>query len=310
MNIPRHRSPRTTYGYLAMASAGTFLLAACGSGGSTSAAPAESSEKLDVDPAAAKLLPADIKKAGVLRVATDATYPPFEYFDTDNKTIIGADADFAQALGDVLGVKVTLTNVSFDGLIPTLDSGKADLAAAGMADKEERRKLITFVDYARNDPAFLLKPGDTSIKTFADLCGKNVAVQSATSMADNLVTQSKLCTDKGEKPVAIKEYKGQDQAILAVQSGRAVAAVSTGGSGAYLVDQAEGQLEIVIPPDELSEDVPLGLAVPKADTELVRAVHAAMARLIDDGTYARIMKKWGLTKCCSYTEKTVDNAKF
>jgi polar amino acid transport system substrate-binding protein len=99
-----------------------------GSGASSSSGGQTSSVgSLTKDDAIAAKLPAAIKSSGTVRVASGVSFPPMEFFDTDNKTVLGFDADLGAALGQVLGVKFEFQNTNFDGIIGGLDAGLLDV---------------------------------------------------------------------------------------------------------------------------------------------------------------------------------------
>lgn len=254
------------------------------------------------------LLPEDVREAGRLVVATDATYPPFEFFDTDNTTLIGADIEIAQTLEGLLGVTLELQNTDFAGIVPGIAAGMFDIALSGLADTAERREQVSFVDYAANGAAFLV-PADaaSTLTAWAELCGTTAAVQTGTTMADDLVTASEACEAAGEEPITIGSYQAQDEAVLAVSSQRADLLVTTGGSGAYVATQSDGQFELVAPSDPMKDLVPLGIVVSKEDTELAEVLQAALGQMIADGSYQEIMTTWGLAECCSNTANTIND---
>src|SRR6266516_2303783 len=114
-------------GALAFVVTGGMILAACakstpstsgGSSPSTSASASGITETKDATIAAE--VPADMTSKGTLTVASDASYPPMEFFAPDNKTVIGADVDIGTAIGDVLGLKFNFVNATFAGIIPGL----------------------------------------------------------------------------------------------------------------------------------------------------------------------------------------------
>ncbi|MGZ4359466.1 MAG: transporter substrate-binding domain-containing protein, partial [Gaiellaceae bacterium] len=81
------------------------------------------------------------KYKGGLKVAADATYAPNEFIASNGKTVVGMDADLAQAIGKVLHVKVTMVNAKFDSIITGLASGKYDLGMSSFTDTKEREKV-------------------------------------------------------------------------------------------------------------------------------------------------------------------------
>lgn len=275
---------------------------------SDSATGSSAVQPLGKDEQAAALVPSDIRSKGSIVVATDVSYPPFEFFDTDNKTIIGADADLITDVGQVLGLKIDLKNTPFDGIVPGLAAEKFDAAISGMADVATRRDAATFVDYATNGAGFLLDKADAAkYPSYASLCGHTAAVQSGTTMADDTHAAADNCSKDGKPAATVSEYKTQDEVVLALRSHRADVAVLTGGSAAYIVTQSKGALVLVTPNDITRPRSALGIAVPKKDSQLAEALQAAVKVLIADGRYQSIMTKWGLSDCCSDTKATIND---
>lgn len=85
---------------------------------------------------------------GTLNMATNATFPPYEYYDAenegDNKKVIGLDADMAQAIADKLGMELVIQDIAFDSIIPAVTSGKADIGMAGLTVNPEREESVLF----------------------------------------------------------------------------------------------------------------------------------------------------------------------
>ncbi len=293
---------------LVLTMTGAALLTACGSsgdGGGSSPGPTHAANSALHD-----MLPASVQKSGTLTVATDASYPPFEFYESDNKTLGGADIELAKALGSQLGVTFKLQNTAFDGIVPGLAADKFDLAMSGIADIAVRQKQVSFVDYATNGDAFLTLKADASkYPSWKSLCGINVAVQSGTDMVDDLHKKTKECTDAGKSAITISDYQTQTQSVLAVTSGRSKVLVSTGGSATYIAKQSNGQLAAIVPPDNPPGTFgTLGIALPKDQQQLAQALQAAVNELIKDGTYTKIMDKWGLTGCCTLDKATINHA--
>ncbi len=125
-------------------------------------------------------MPASIKSAGKLTVATDATYAPDEF--VQGTKIVGMDPDLMNALGKVMGLKVTITNVTFDDIISGMVAGRYMIGASSFTDEKSREKSVNFVDYANVGESFYtLKSGGTNIKGISSICGLTVSVETGTT---------------------------------------------------------------------------------------------------------------------------------
>lgn len=256
--------------------------AASGSGASTSDAAA-------VDPKS--LLPADLAAKGTITVGSDIEYPPFEAYAADNTTVVGLDRDVADGIEKVLGVKLEFQNAAFDSLIPGLVSGRYDMVMSAMTDNQEREKQVDFVDYVKAGGGMLL-PTDNphGIKTPDDLCGLNIAVDKGTTEVDDATFQSDKCVKAGKKALNTTVYPGNNQMILALQTGRADAALIDSVSGEQVAHESNGKL-IALPPYNESY---FGIVFPKGSGQLQKAVQAALQAMKADGSYQKIFEKYGL----------------
>jgi polar amino acid transport system substrate-binding protein len=236
-----------------------------------------------------KLVPASVKSAG-LTVASDATYAPDEF--TQGTTIVGMDPDLVKALGTVMGVKVKVTNVTFDDILSGMVAGRYNIGASSFTDTKAREKQVNFVDYANVGESFYtLKSGGASIMGISSICGMTVSVETGTTEETDAKTQSGKCTKAGKKAVSVSPYPTQSQANLAVSAGRAQLGFADTPVADYQVKQSGGKFKIV---GSAYAPSPYGLAVSKS-SGLTNAVHAALLYLQKHGTYQQIFKKWGLT---------------
>jgi len=282
------------------------FVAACGSSNSSSSAsssaapaapaststPAAGSSSGGANAAVAKLVPAAIKSKGTLTVAADATYAPDEFIASDGHTVVGMDADLAKALATAMGLKAKVVNATFDTIIPGIASGKYDMGASSFSDNKEREKTVDFVDYFIAGESFITKAsGGASISSIADICGKSVAVEKGTTEEADAGTQSKKCTSAGKPAVKILSFSDQNQANLALSSGRADLGFLDSPIAAYQVKQTGGQFKVV---GAAYATGPYGLALPKGN--LAPAVLAALKVVMQNGTYDSILKHWGLTE--------------
>ncbi len=283
---------------VAVVAAGALALTACGSKSSGS-----SSSPSGVDSAAAALLPAQLKSG--VKVASDASYAPIEFKD-DSGNITGFDYDLGQALGTKLGVPFQFTDVTFDGIIPALQAKKYDVVMSAMTDNKAREATLTFVDYYTAGTSFVVKKGNPdNLTTLDGLCGKHVALEKGTTQADVATTASTACTKAGKPGVTIDALPTDTAALLEVKSGKAIADINDSPVAAYIAEQSGGSLDSVLVSS--LGTAPYGIGVLKTDTGLSSAIQAAFKAVVADGTYAKILDKYGIS-AGSLTTGTIDGA--
>ncbi|MDH6197769.1 ABC-type amino acid transport substrate-binding protein [Mycobacterium frederiksbergense] len=270
---------------------------AAGSSGTDPAAPEVLDLKLGTDPAVAAKLP-DKYKNGI-RVAIDVPNPPFEMFDS-NQRIIGFDPDLATALGQKLGVRVTVNQVPWESLLPSLQSGQQDIIVTGMNDTVERQANLDFVDYVQGGFSILVAEGNPEgIKTIHDLCGRNVAVQKSTVQGEILRDMAAECQARGSEPVVVSELPAEEDARTAVRAGKAVADVFDSAQAKYVAENAGGgkHFDLIVDPEHPNGYFPVysGIAVLKSNPQLTAALQAALQSLIDDGSYTKLLDHHGLS---------------
>jgi polar amino acid transport system substrate-binding protein len=270
-----------------------LVLAGCGSSGSSTGSTASTTTTApsSLDATIAAQVPAAIKAKGKLIVATEAQYAPNEFIASDGHTIIGMDADMMKALGEVMGLKVELVNANFEAIIPGLAAGRYDVGASSFTDTKEREKVVNFVDYFSAGISFYAKssanPGVTEV---GDLCGKTTAVEKGTVEQEEAEAQSKKCTKAGKKAVGVLVYTGQNAVNLAVSSGRAELGMADSPVVAYQIKQSAGQFKLI---GKSYAFAPYGLAIPKS-SGMTQPIYAALKQLIANGTYLKVLEKWGI----------------
>lgn len=258
-------------------------------GAGTSSATAAALTK---DDAIAAMLPDAIRSAGTVRVASGVSFPPMEFFDTDNKTVIGFDADLGAALGQVLGVKFEFQNTNFDGIIGGLDAGRYDLALTSMIDKKARQETVDFIDYLKSGVTFMVAKGNPKgLKEKLDLCGKTAAVEKSSTGDLSVDDITKECAGAGKPAVNKQPFPDQVSAVQALQSGRADAVVALDLTLAYNVKTSPDAFQVDAEP---FGTLPVGIPVPKNNPKLRDAVQAALKKVIDSGTYDALLAKWNL----------------
>jgi polar amino acid transport system substrate-binding protein len=278
VNIPLLRSP------LARVAVGAVLV------GSLFAVPALASSSGGVDSAAAALVPAKIKSKGTVIVAADATYAPNEFIGSDGHTVVGMDADLANAIFPLLGLKVKIVNATFDTIIPGLSSGKFDIGMSSFTDTKQREGVVNFVDYFEAGTSFFEKSaGGPKVTNLASLCGLSVSVETGTTEQMDAQGQAKKCPSS--KKLTVLPYPTQSAANLALSSGRAQVSMADSPVAAYQVKQSGGKFKLT---GDTYGTAPYGIAVPKADGTLDKAILVALQDLVKDGKYQSILAKWGV----------------
>jgi polar amino acid transport system substrate-binding protein len=241
------------------------------------------------DPTASGQLPAAVKSKGSVTVALDATYAPDEMIASNGTTVIGLDADLSVALGQVLGLKVTLVNATFDTIIPGLLSGKYDIGNSSFTDTKAREQQVDFVTYFTAGEGFYEAANSSATFNGLDsLCGHKVSVEAGTTEETDAQTQSKTCQSSGKPAVSVLSFQDQNAANLAVSSGRAELGFSDSQVAAYIVLQSNGQFKLV---GEPFSTAPYGIAVPKHG--MAPALLTAIKDLMSQGLYTKILDKWG-----------------
>jgi polar amino acid transport system substrate-binding protein len=289
---------------LPLAAVAALALSACG-GSSSGDNPTISASGTGAPLAAS--LPQAVRDAGVLKVGSDVAYAPVEFFDTDNKTVIGIDPDIAKALEAQLGIKLTFQNATFDGLITSLRSKRLDLIMSAMSDTPERQKSIDFVDYFSAGTSILVQKGNPAkINSLDDFCGKTIALQRGTTQEDVAKAQTAKCKVAG-KPLKVLAFDRDTEALLQVKQGRAVADMNDFPVAAYSAKTSGGGNDFEVVGAQL-EAGPYGIGVRKEDTAIRDALQKAMQAIIDNGEYAKVLEKWNV-KQGAVTTATVNGGK-
>lgn len=285
-----------------------LALSACGSSSSSSepsgsdvVTPAATAAT-GADPEVVALLPAAVKDSGELTVGMEAQYPPFDFYDTDNTTIIGLDADIGAGIAKLMGLTLALNDASFDSIIPSLTSGRYDLGISGFTVTAEREKQVDFVTYYYEGDGLMVKSGNPSgLAIDETLCGVKIAVLKGSTQALNTVPQlDEKCSAAGKPAVAATVVPGSSDLGLALSSNRAEAVLTDGSNAAYTAKLSNGKFEVA--PGPAYNPAPFGIASQKG-TGMDAAVQKALEAMLADGSYAQILDKWGMSAGAIETAK-------
>lgn len=240
-------------------------------------------------------LPQAIKDAGVIRFAGDS-HPPYRTVEQDG-TVTGIDADFQAAIGQVLGVKTqTMVVAGLPAALQGMLSDRYDAFNGPVKATAEREKQFDTITWMTTRTAYAF-PTDSKagIVRVEDLCGKRVAVVTASVVEEQLNKLSQFCTDSKRKATETVGLDDTNATLLATQSGRADAAGMT-EAAAIDVTQRQGGLKYVTQTEAQGASTDnLALYVPKS-SKLGPVLQQVYEELFENGTYVGIMSRWGLNQ--------------
>lgn len=215
---------------------------------------------------------------GTLVMATNAEFPPYEYYEGEN--VVGIDADIAAAVADKLGMELKIEDMAFDSIIPAVQSGKADIGAAGMTVTEDRATQVDFSDSYYTGVQVIIVTDDSDITEPDDLKGKKIGVQQGTT-GDIYSTD-----DFGDDNV--ERFNKGMEAVQALQQGKIDAVIIDNQPAKTFVEENEGLK--ILETSYVEEDY--ALAIKKGNDDLVKKVNDAIKELKEDGTFDKIVAKY------------------
>ena len=222
---------------------------------------------------------AKIKKDGKLVVGTEAQYAPYE-FKNLNAEFVGCDIFLAQKIADALGVKLEIIDMSFDGIIPAVQAGQVDLGIAAFTNTPARAEVIDFSDLYETSMQYLVvAAGNADVYTTKEsLAGLKVGAQKGT-------IQSQLITS-ALPDSQLFELDKYPELALEVANGNIAGLVVDSAVGDSIVANSNGALAVSA--FEFSaEEASFGksVVIPKGNEDLVAAVNAVIAEVLEDGSY-------------------------
>ncbi|MFD5393403.1 transporter substrate-binding domain-containing protein [Streptomyces sp. NPDC127097] len=247
-------------------------------------------------------LPKEIRDKGIVTIGSDIAYPPMEFVRDDGEHA-GLDVDLANALGRELGLRVKFVNAAFDTLLTGLHVNRFDLVMSAMADTKDRQEGradgtktgsgVDLVDYFKAGLVIVVRKGNPEgVKAPADLSGRKVAVQRGTAARDLLDQLNRQVPEK----VKIREFDSPAEVYDDVAKGRSTACLDDYPVAAHSAATRAGGTALELSGEQL-EPLLYGVAVAKTNTALRDALREALDRLIRNGAYAKILKKWHVEDC-------------
>ena len=220
-----------------------------------------------------------------LTMATEATFPPYEYYDGD--AIVGIDVEVAQAIAEKLGMELEVTDIAFDSIIPGIQTGKYDMGMAGMTVTDERKEQVNFSDsYATGVQVVIVKDDSpiTSVDDlFADGASTVVGTQAGTT---GFIYATSDIEDVGLGTV--KSFGKTTDAVEALKNGQVDCVILDNEPAKALVAANEGLH--ILDTEYAVEDY--AIAIAKESTDLLEKVNKALSELTADGTLQSIVDKY------------------
>lgn len=222
-----------------------------------------------------------VTETGVLRVGTDASYPPFEYVEGDGR-IVGFDADVVSEIGQRLGVQVELVNISYDSLYDALITARVDLLASALVPIPSMEEKVSYSVPYFNAGQHLVVPIGSPVQSLWDMEGQRLAVEfGSEGDAEARRWQRRLAS------LIIVRTTDPEAALQAVMAGEADAALVDGISARLGVGQHE-ELAIAAAVD----DRLFALAVGDDSPILLAEVNKALREMQRDGTLETLIERW------------------
>jgi polar amino acid transport system substrate-binding protein len=262
------------------------LLAATGCGSSSS-----SSSDTSSNASATTASPPKTIESGKLQFCSDISTPPMESYGPGHQPE-GADIDVGNEIAKRLGLQAVWKNTAFSGIIPALQAGNCDAILSQLFDKPERRKVVDFVDYLKSGQALLVAKGNSEgLSGLESLCGKTVASETGTTIADLLREQSGKCKSAGKPEIKVRNFLRDSDALQQLGLEQVDAYGTTTETVAYITGKQADKYEVAGDP---FGEILCGIATRKDNAPLHDAIAKAFGEMQADGTYSKILAKWNL----------------
>lgn len=218
-----------------------------------------------------------IQEAGKLTVLTEPGFAPFEYIDAEGN-IAGVDVEICNKIAEKLGVTLEMVSAEFDAIIPAVQTGKADLGAAGITATSERAKQVDFsVNYV-DTGIYIIVPEGSPIASGDDIAaGVTVGVQRGTT-SDLFVSD----TD-----AEVTQFSTVPDAIVALQAGKLDAVVADELPALDAVTNNEGLVRL----EEPLTVEQYAIAVAKGNEDLMEIVNEVVNEMIESGEMEELISK-------------------
>lgn len=246
---------------------------------------------------AAKLVPPEVRARGALRVGSQQTFPPVEFREPGKTEAVGVSADLLAEIAKRLGLKLEYIQGEYASLISGVEADRFDIASGGISDTEEREQKLDFVNYMYSGGAMMMlaeNPASASARTIDDFCGRTTATLLGSRVIMTAVeAASERCTKAGKAAIKTEQLPSAPDARMQLDLKRVDAYMGDFPALVYMGTQFPGRYKIVGGNYILTPYI-TSWGFAKNRTALRDAVHKAMQDMSKDGTYKRLMDKWGV----------------
>ncbi len=246
---------------------------------------------------AAQLVPQEVRARGVLRVGSQQTFPPVEFREPGKSEVVGVSADLLAEVAKRLNLKLEYIQGEYASLISGVEADRFDVASGGISDTEEREQKLDFVNYMYSGGAMMMlaeNPASTSAKSIDDFCGRTTATLLGSRVIMTAVeAASERCTKAGKQPIKTEQLPSAPDARMQLDLKRVDAYMGDFPALVYMGTQFPGRYKIVGGNYILTPYI-TSWGFGKNRTGLRDAVQMAMQDMVKDGTYKKLMDKWGV----------------
>jgi polar amino acid transport system substrate-binding protein len=290
------------------ASVGSVETTAAGNGVVYNTSPDQQRIRAEKDPALAAKVPDLIGKDGKLTVATTAGSVPLTFHATDDKTPTGSELDLAQLVADKLGLELDVQVTSWENWPLKTQSGDFEAVFSNVGINADRVKLFDFASYRAAYMGFEAKKSSSyDIKGADDISGLKVSVGSGTNQEKILLAWNKELEGKGKAPAELQYYSSEADTILALSSGRTDLNISPYPSAVYR-QNTRNDLKVVGKVNAGWPNETLVAATTLKGNGLAPVLTDALNSAIQDGSYGKVLERWGLSEEALPSSTTVTEA--
>ena len=238
---------------------------------------------------------------GHLTVCSDIPNPPEEFFGPQGDPA-GSDIDIAREIANRLGLKLAVQNTLAKTFVSSLANNKCDIVISAQLLTTAALKTVDMIPYSLGGQAFMVVKGNpAAIKSVYDLCGKPIGVMKASQEIDHINGQGAYLHARGLIPRCLAARMATIQIKIFTKDSDALTALLTNKIAAYFTDLpvagnyvSQQSLQFEVASGLLLDQAVEGISLGKGRNEMYAAVRNALQSMMDDGTYLRILKNYGL----------------